>query len=224
MKPRLLLALVGVTSVLSGQSLEFLAPADRASFAVGTEIPLVLRGQIPDGVVAAAAVFVDGWPVGTAVYCCHLCPCAFPTAGMELVLQLPAPWDGSFPANPWIGLRGLAPGTYRLTATATVGLTGLLEAPAVTVTVLATRPESDLHMIQGSDGRLLFVLPEGSLEPGGVDLWLSHDLTDWHRLGPFDPGNLAAFFADTPDPADPRPRFYRALPALTTGLTESGGR
>jgi hypothetical protein len=67
-----------------------------------------------------------------------------------------------------------------------------------------------LHMMPGEGGELRFVLPEGSLAAGEFDLQLSHDLVTWERVGPFEPGNVAAFARDTPPPGDPRPRFYRA--------------
>ena len=58
---------------------------------------------------------------------------------------------------------------------------------------------------------LLFTLPLGSMLGTAFDLWISHDLREWRRLGEFEPGNVAAFYQDRPDPGDPRPRYYRAL-------------
>lgn len=68
-----------------------------------------------------------------------------------------------------------------------------------------------LHMLLPSgDGQLHFVLPEGSLVAGEFDLQMSHDLITWERVGPFEPGDVAAFARDIPPKDDPRPRFYRA--------------
>jgi hypothetical protein len=68
-----------------------------------------------------------------------------------------------------------------------------------------------LSVSLNSAGTLDFVLPSGSLVPGGFAMWLSHDLVHWTRLGEFSPGNVAAIFSDTQEPLDPRPCFYRAV-------------
>lgn len=204
--------ILGVASAWAGPGLEFLEPAPGAVFFQGTEVPLVLLGEVPGEIVAGAEVFVDGQSIGVAVYCCRFCPCAAPMEGMALVLQLPSP-EEEFPGGrPWQGLTGLAPGIHRLTARTVAGGGTEIIASERVIRVLPIT-EEDLHLIvsDGPGGTLAFVLPYGSLIPGGFDMWLSHDLVGWSRIGAFIPGNVAAFFGDDPDPEDHRPRFYRAI-------------
>jgi hypothetical protein len=212
MKTLLLIALTAPLSVLAAGFLEFAEPADNARFVEGAEVPLVLRASLPDGFISSADVFIDGRLLGTALYCCRLCRCAPIVNGATNELRLPAPLDGGTADGVWTGIRDLAPGTYRLTAVATDGTGKLPEARAVTVTVLPA-DGFRLRVQQGDEGLLLFTLPMGSMLDVGFDMWISHDLVEWRRLGPFEPGNVAAFFRDRPDPADSRPRYYRALPA-----------
>jgi hypothetical protein len=224
MKKAIMLDLcLAVIAAGAGPVLEFLEPAPDAVFLSDAEIPLVLRGEAPDEIVSGAEVFVDGQSVGTAVYCCPLCRCAAPTEGMPLVLQLPAPVD-EFPGGlPWQGLTGLAPGIHRITARAVASGGTVLDAAARSITVLPIRAE-DLVLSVSSNpaGSLDFVLPGGSLVPGGFAMWLSHDLVHWTRLGEFSPGNVAAFFSDAPEPMDPRPCFYRAV-SETVSIPGVGG-
>jgi hypothetical protein len=206
---------------LAASFLEFDQPTEGASYPAGTKIPLQLRAQSPDSVISSAEVFANGVSIGTVVYCCPFCPCPPPMDGMLITLQLPAPWDGTGtpPDVVWQGLRNLAPGTYRLTATANSSLGEPLDAPPVTITVLPVEElDLSLRVSLREDGSLAFVIRDGSLVPHGFDLWLSRDLKEWRRLGPFQPGAVAAFASDQPDPLDARPRFYRALPATQPGV------
>lgn len=216
-------AATAIASAFAGPALEFLEPASEAVFLADAEIPLVLRGEAPDEIVSGAEVFVDGQSVGTAVYCCRLCPCATPSEGMALVLQLPSPEDEFPGGRPWQGLTGLTPGIHWITARAVASGGTVLDAPARSVTVLPMRAEDLLLRVSlNPAGTLDFALPGGSLVPGGFALWLSHDLVHWTRLGEFSPGNVAAFYSDVPDPLDPRPRFYRAI-SETVSVPGAGG-
>jgi len=55
------------------------------------------------------------------------------------------------------------------------------------------------------------VIPQGSMVPGGYDLEASQDLQSWTRLGPFEPGNVAAFYFDVPPETAREKRFYRSV-------------
>jgi hypothetical protein len=189
---------------------------------------LVLQAQVPGGVVFNAEVFADGHPVGPALYCCPECLCPPPEAGMPILLRLPGSGSGDPPTGLWSGIRDLLPGNYRLTARATADTGAMLEAQPVTIRVLASdTPYMELRASLQSDGILRFVLPEGSLLPYGFEMWVSNDLKNWQRLGPFLPGDVAAFFQDHPDPSDSRPRYYQARPdagSARTGTTEAEAR
>lgn len=196
----------------AGSLLEFQEPNQGSVYPYGAEVPVVLRAQADDETVTWASVFVDGQLNGIAGYCCPFCPCFAPMPGMMLELQIARSWDTVGGGNVWRGLTNLPPGVHRLTAQADGSGETHLESTPRTVTVL--NPGAlDLRVSEGLTGQLLFVLPEGSLVPGGFDLWLSRDLRGWTRLGPFSPGNVAAFSTDQPDPQDDQPRYYRALPS-----------
>lgn len=202
----------GMTAAGSGPVLEFLEPAPGSVYLAGAEVPVVLRIEVPGEIASSAEVFVDGVSVGVAVYCCRFCPCPAPSEGLALVLQLPSLVDDFPTGPPWRGLTGLTPGSHRLTARAVAGLGTEVSAAELVVTVLPITPdELQLSAAEGLTGTLEFVLPSGSLVPGGFAMWLSHDLIRWSRLDDFQPGNVAAFFSDVPDPMDRRPRFYRAI-------------
>jgi len=204
--------LLSGSMVWAGPMLEFLEPAPGQEFFRHAEIPLALRGQIPGETITFAEVFVDGRPAGIARYCCTLCPCPPPEEGAEMTLRILANSEPPDPENPWRGIRNVAAGPHTLTAMAFGSGGTLVEAAPVTVTVLLTsRADQILEVAWNPDGRLAFRLPEGSLVPGGFDLWISHDLVQWTRLGSFSPGAVAAFASHTPDPSDPRPQFYRAV-------------
>lgn len=68
--------------------------------------------------------------------------------------------------------------------------------------------------VNQTNGVLHFVVVDDSQAPVGLEMWLSHNLRDWRRLGTFAPGNRATFYSDFPNISDSRPRFYRAIPAL----------
>jgi hypothetical protein len=81
------------------------------------------------------------------------------------------------------------------------------EAVPVNITVL----DLTLRIFVQTDGAVTLVIPQGSLVAGGYDAETSQDLHTWTRLGPFLPGNVAAFYYDDP-PADARGRrFYRSV-------------
>ena len=63
----------------------------------------------------------------------------------------------------------------------------------------------------GADGAVTLVIPQGSLVAGRYDLEASQDLRTWVRLGPFEPGNVAAFYFDVPSEAARGERYYRSV-------------
>jgi hypothetical protein len=95
-------------------------------------------------------------------------------------------------------------GTYSLTSRAT-GVNGTaVEAAPVNITVI----DATLQIAARPDGTVMLVIPQGSLVPGEYELEASSNLRTWTRLGPFVPGDVAAFYFDIA-PADQR-RFYRS--------------
>ena len=70
--------------------------------------------------------------------------------------------------------------------------------------------DTTLLVFARTDGSVWLTIPGGSLVPGGYDAEASTDLHTWTRLGPFMPGNVAAFYSDPPDPTRTK-RFYRSV-------------
>ena len=188
--------------------LEVVAPVHGGVFALSEAIPLVLHAAVADDVITRAEVLVNGEPLATAVFCCVWCPCARPWAGQETTLQLPAVWDGvGEPPPPWRGWRAPRAGTYQVAARG-LGEEGTeVVAAAVTITVV----DLALQLSLMDDGAAWLVLPEGALVPGGWNLEVSEDLTNWTRLGAFSAGAVAAFYLDPPPSAPRGSRFYRAV-------------
>ncbi len=205
-----LVAVVPLRTIRAGEVslpiLQFLQPANGSVFSTQDEIPVVLRAFAPNDVFLNAEVFANLDPIATATFCCPLCPCARPTAGMQTTLQIPAPWSGGPPPPPWIGWRNPTAGTYRLTARAFGENGTVVEAAPVTITIV----DLTLHISFNPDGTVLLVIPQGSMVPGGYDLEVSDDLHSWSRQGAFSPGDVAAFYQDQP-PVNARRRFYRAI-------------
>ena len=83
----------------------------------------------------------------------------------------------------------------------------VIEASPVTVTVL----DLTLRIYVNADGAVTLVIPQGSMVPGGYDIEASPDLQSWTRLGPFAPGNVAAFYFDLPPESAPLRKFYRSV-------------
>ena len=188
--------------------LQFVQPTNSAVFSTIDEIPVLLRAFAPSDVFPTAEVFANQIKIATVSYCCTLCPCAAPWPGREMTLQIPVPWDGSKPPErTWQGWTNVQAGTYRLTARA-VGENGtMIEAAPVTITVL----DLTLQIFVRPDGAVTLVIPQGSLVTGGYDLEASQDLRTWTRLGPFEPGNVAAFYHDVPPESARNKRFYRSV-------------
>jgi hypothetical protein len=188
--------------------LEFIEPTNNAVFSTLDEIPIVLRATVSNDVILMADVFADQQAIAVVQYCCWLCPCARPLDGQETTLQIPVPWNGGMPpARTWQGWTNVHAGSHRLTARA-VGENGtVVEASPVTVTVL----DRTLRIHVNADGQVTLVIPQGSLVPGGYDLEASSDLHTWTRLGPFAPGNVAAFYFDLPPESAPLRKFYRSV-------------
>jgi hypothetical protein len=216
MKPPKLTLLLTVTAAVTAfaqhqqaaePKLLFIEPNSGSHYEAGAEVPFVLSAYAPDDVFASAELFANGEHFANAVYCCPLCPCAVPTPGITTTLQIPGDPP---PADPWRGWVFTTPGIYTLTARS-VGENGkVLQAGPITISV-APPLDLSLHVTLNADGTLRFWVPEGSLTPHGMAMEMSHDLIIWQRIGMLDPGNVAAFYVDHPDPADTRPRFYRAI-------------
>ena len=188
--------------------LEFIAPTNHAVFSTRDEIPLVLRAFASNDVFVSADVFADHQPVATAVYCCPFCPCPPPTEGQETTLQIPVPWEGGMPPpRVWQGWTNVPAGAHRLTARATGENGAVVAAAPVTITVL----DLTLQLFVSADGAVTLVIPQGSLVEGGYDLEESPDLQTWARVGPFAPGNVAAFYFDLPPVTAHERRFYRSV-------------
>ncbi len=198
-----------MVAVAQGQ-LTFEQPADGATFKAGAEVPVRLNAAAPDDVFPGAQLSANGTVFASAGFCCWLCPCARPIAGMATTLQIPAPHELERPSvKPWQGWRFRAPGTYVLTASAT-GENGT-QLSAQPVTIHIEEIDLQLRMTIDADSLVRLALPEGSLFPEPLEMEMSHDLTNWTRLGPLEPGNVAAFFREAITPPDPRPRYYRAV-------------
>jgi len=109
---------------------------------------------------------------------------------------LSSPVSGTF--------SGTAP---TLTARATGENGAMIESAPVNITVL----DLTLRISVRADGAVALVIPEGSLVTGGFDAEASEDLRTWTRLGPFQPGNVAAFYFDDPPIGARERRFYRSV-------------
>ncbi len=188
--------------------LEFIAPTNSAAFSTLDEIPIMLRAAASNDVFLTAGVFANQSQIATVSYCCALCPCARPLPGQETILQIPVPWNGGTqPRRTWQGWTNVSAGSYRLTARAMGENGSIVEAAPVTITVL----DRTLRIFVGSEGTVTLVIREGSLVPGGYDLEASQDLRKWTRLGPFQPGDVAAFYFDVPPESARERRFYRSV-------------
>ena len=119
-----------------------------------------------------------------------------------------APWEaGRPPERPWEGWTNVQAGTYRLTAQATGQNGTVVNAGPVNITVF----DRTLRILVRPDGSVTLVIPQGSMTPGRYDLEGSEDLRTWTRLGPFEPGNVAAFYFDVPPERAREGRFYRSV-------------
>jgi len=205
--------LIVTSFAVSGQAeLRFVNPANNSEYKLGVEIPVQLSAYSPADVFASSELFANGSSFATANYCCWLCPCAAPTAGITTTLQIPAPHEENKPStHPWQGWIPTSPGTYVLTARATGENGTLLEAPPIMVRVNV--PNLHLSIYLDPDGTLRFSLLNGSLGTTAYVMELSHDLKVWDPLGNFSPGDVSAFFQEKPDSNDSRPRYYRAVAA-----------
>jgi hypothetical protein len=188
--------------------LQFVEPTNNAVFSTLDEVPIVLRASASNDVFLSAEVLANHQRIATAQYCCPFCPCARPLEGQETTLQIPVPWEnGRPPARTWQGWTNVQAGRYRLTARATGENGTMVEATPVDILVL----DLTLRIFLGPGGSAALVIQEGSLVTGGYDAEVSQDLRTWTRLGPFQPGNVAAFYFDKP-PEDARERrFYRSV-------------
>jgi hypothetical protein len=188
--------------------LQFVEPTNNAVFSTLDEVPIMLHASAPDDVFLTADVLANNARIATASYCCWLCPCFHPLPGQETILQIPVPWEEGRPSpRTWQGWTNVQAGSYRLTAHATGENGTVVEAAPVNITVL----DLTLRIFVRADGAVMLVIPQGSLVTGGYDAEASQDLRTWTRLGPFLPGNVAAFYYDDP-PADKRVRrFYRSV-------------
>src|SRR5438105_3049107 len=93
--------------------LAFIEPTNSALFSTLDEIPIVLRAAASNDVFLTAEVFASGNKIGTASFCCALCPCARPQIGEETILQIPFPWNGGEPrTRVWQGWTNVHAGSY----------------------------------------------------------------------------------------------------------------
>jgi len=200
--------LAGSAAEISVPVFQFLEPTNNAVFSTSDEIPIVLRAFAPNDVFPTADVLANQRTIAMVSYCCTLCPCPPPIEGQETILQIPAPWqNGRPPPQPWLGWTNVRAGTYQLTARAVGENFTTIEAGPVTITVLDLR----LEILLQPDGVVELIIPQGSFVPGGFDLEASQDLRTWTRLGPFGPGNVAAFYYDVPPESARAHRFYRSV-------------
>jgi hypothetical protein len=203
------LLLLGLVGGLAGQAqlLQFIQPTNGAVYSTRDEIPIVLRASVPGDVIFSADVFANfHQKIGTALYCCPVCLCVRPEPGQETILQFPASYNGTPPGGLWRGWTNVPAGEYELTAKAVSEQGTAVEATPVNITVL----DLTLHIYGGTDSTVVLSIGQGAMVRGGYDLEISEDLQTWTRLGPFSPGNVAAFYWDTP-PENTRVRFYRAV-------------
>jgi hypothetical protein len=206
--PLLLAATLPALAASDPAVLEFIQPTNNALFSTLDEIPIVLRAFAPNDVFLSADVRADQQLIGTALYCCPLCPCAYPLEGQETTLQIPVPWaGGARPPRTWQGWTNVPAGRHWLTARA-VGRNGTtVEASPVSVTVI----DRTLEIWMRSDGSVELVIRQGSVVEGSYDLEASPDLRTWTRLGTFEPGDVAAFYVDVPPENARAQRFYRSV-------------
>src|SRR3989454_6288881 len=191
------LVVISVSPASDAQSpvLEFIQPTNNALFSTLDEIPIVLRAVASNDVFLTGEVFANNVKIADVSYCCAFCPCYRPQAGQETTLQIPVPWqDGKPSPRPWQGWTNVPARRYQLTAQATGQNGTMVEAAPVTITVI----DRTLRIFVRSDGSVTLVIPQGSMVPGGYDAQASQDLRTWTRLGPFEPGNVAAFYFDVP--------------------------
>jgi len=188
--------------------LEFIQPTNNALFSTLDEIPIVLRAVASNDVFLTGEVFANNGKIGDVSYCCALCPCYRPQPGQETTLQIPVPWEnGKPPPRSWRGWTNVPARSYRLTARATGENGTIVEAAPVTITVF----DRTLYIFVRSDGSVVLVILQGSMTLGGYDLEASQDLLTWTRLGPFEPGDVAAFYFDVPPETAREKRFYRSV-------------
>ncbi len=187
---------------------EFVAPTNSAVFSTLQEIPIVLRAHIPGDLIPFADVFANQENIGRAAQCCPFCPCARPMPGQETILQIPAPWDeGAPPSTIWQGWTNAPAGIHRLTARGMSENGTAFDTAPVTITVL----DLTLQIAAVSPEGVTLVIPHGSMAPGRYDLESSENLVTWTRLGPFQPGAVAAFYVDHPPGHPRRQRYYRSV-------------
>jgi len=159
--------------------LEFIEPTNHAVFSTLDEVPIVLLGFATNDAFPSAEVRADAQLIGTAIYCCPLCPCPYPFEGQPTTLQIPVPWNGGErPPRTWQGWIHPPAGTHWLTARA-VGRNGtMVEATPVAITVI----DRTLRISLRADGTVALVIPQGSLTPGHYEAEASADLQHWTRL------------------------------------------
>ena len=202
------LAHAGAAAETNVPVVQFVEPTNNAVFSALDEVPIVLRAWAPDDVFLTADVLANNATIATASYCCWLCPCFRPLPGQELILQIPVRRQEGMPwPRTWQGWTNVLAGTYRLTARSTGENGTVVESAPVNITVL----DLTLRIFVRADGGVTLVIPQGSMVTGGYDAEASQDLRKWTHLGPFQPGNVAAFYYDDPPPSKRERRFYRSV-------------
>ena len=171
--------------------LDFLKPHEGAIFAAGLPIALEALGVFTLSEVDREVEFYSN---GVLI-------------GRSTPLALGRPSIPCLPNVHTFTWTNPPPGRHTLTARSEISLDTWVEAPPVRITVI----DQSLHIFVQDDGTVTLVIPLGSLVPGGYDLEASSDLRTWTRLGPFQPGNVAAFYFEMPPPNARGRRFYRSV-------------
>jgi len=178
-----------------GASVVMVRPADGSFFDERADILIEVDTYDPADHFPLVEFFADGRKVGES----------------RLVF-IREPDPGTRILHSWTWTRPPL-GVHTLTVWGTTGQ-GKSLAGRSPVTIISGRPLNlELQIRVDRVGRAHFVLPEGSMAGYGFDLWEGVDLKTWRRLGPFLPGDVAAFFDLELDASDERSKFYRAQSA-----------
>lgn len=190
--------------------LQFIEPRDGQVFTAPASVPVVVRGESPSTVFPTADLFANGKQIAWLTFCCHLCPCFHPSAGITTTLQIPVIWDQIPPGRMWQDWTNVPAGTYRLVAKSSGDSGTLVETAPVTIHVLPGGLDLSLRVSRTDDGVLHFTIPDGALVAGSIVLETSDDLLVWRAVMDFRVGDVGAFAEDRPGATVQGAGFYRA--------------